>query len=524
MKQNNQYIRLLIVLVAGMLFLLGSKPTPIAGECGKVTIRNYEKSVESITQLYYREHNTTIWQKHTLQSNITAGGSSSLSLACGKEYDFKAVYANDKDAVRESYRMGGAETFVDFWMYHSTIPDENIDCSEEGQNKMIYDVMHDAYLWYAFTPELDYTSYKDQDKLLDDLLYHQYDKWSYLISLEFYNAYYESGTYGGLGYSLAYEEDRVYVMYVYQDSPAGRAGLKRGVEILAINGKTIQEIDENDLWGTISGKDELGVEVNLTINRDSKVEDITLIKGEVTVNTVLEDKVLQIDGKKIGYLLFESFIEPSRDELKIVFEKFQQEAIDELIIDLRYNGGGRLDVARYLASLISGTQTKDKIFETLEYNDRYTHWNNSDLFSDEKIDLNLDSLYIITTQDTASASESLINGLKPFLNVYLIGSNTDGKPVGMRGYDFCDTHLSPIQFKVVNANSEGDYFDGLEVECSVEDDTKYAFGDINEPMLKEALFYLQNQTCSKELRTKSQKPKYTTKGIYQGFRREIGAL
>jgi len=492
------------------------------------TIYNQKVSVEPIAELYFREINTTVWKQYTLTSEVKPNDNTNIIISdCDKEYEFKAKYANDKEIVRTKYNMEcGKETDVLFWLYYSSIPDENIDCSVLGQNKMLYDIMHDSYLWYEYTPELDYSSYADKEKLLNDLIYSHYDKWSYVTTTEDYLSYYEDGTYGALGgYSLSYFNDKVYIRYVYKDSPAGRAGLTRGVEILAINGKTIKEIEDNDLWSTIGGKDEVGAEVNLQIKRNSKIEDTKLIKDKVTINTVLDYRVLDIDSQKIGYLLFNGFIEPSREELKIVFEAFQKESIDELILDLRYNGGGRLDVARYLASLIGGDTTKEKIFETLTYNDRYTHWNSDYMFSDENISLELDSVYIITTNSTASASESVINGLKPFLDVYLIGSPTHGKPVGMNGYDFCNTHISPIMFIGMNANAEGDYFDGFSTVCNEEDDILHDFGNIEESMLKETLFYIKNDKCSntQEKRLKSIEKFKPFREIYQGFKCEIGA-
>ena len=399
------------------------------------------------------------------------------------------------------------------------------DCSVEGQNKSIYDIMHDSYLWYQYTPEIDYSSYSDKNLLLDDLVYKKYDKWSYITTTENYEAYYEEGTYIGLGYSKDYLDDKLYLVYVYKNSPASRGGLKRGTEILAINGKSIKDIEDNDLWSVIYGDEEVGVKVNLKVKIDSQIKDINVTKDKIKINTVLEYKILDIDSQKIAYLLFKNFIEPSREELRKAFEEFKKESIDELILDLRYNGGGRLDVAKYLASLIGGQNTKEKVFQTLSYNDKYTKLNSSYKFSDENISLGLDSIYVITTEGTASASESVINGLKPFIDVYLIGSNTHGKPVGMNGYNFCGTHIAPIMFKVINANEEGDYFDGFTPVCSVDDNITQEFGNIDESMLRETLFYIKNRQCStvQEKRLKQVKEYKSYKQIYRGFNREIGA-
>ena len=510
-------------------------PAPIVNTPAKIIIHNDSKSVDSITQIYLTKTEITTWNENLIDFKIEPGYyiSNPFNIyECNTKYDIKVVYQNNKDIIyKDIYLKCGEKYDRYFTLYQSTIPEENIDCSQKGQNKMLYDIMKDRYLWYQYTPDLDYQSYNNLDRLLYDLKYKKYDRWSYIQATEAYNDYYERGEYGGTGYSTDYFNNRVYIRYVYKNSPAGKAGLKRGVEILAINGKTIKEIEDNNLWSTINGKDIKGVKVNLKVKMNSVVKNITLVKDTVHMKTVMQDKIFNINNKKIGYLLFNKFIEPSRDELKVVFQKFKQENIDELILDLRYNGGGRLDVARYLASLIGGERTVDNIFETLKYNDRFSHWNKEYKFTQEKQSLGLDRIYILTTYSTASASESVINGLKPFLDVYTVGYKTDGKPVGMNGIDFCNKHVAPITFKVVNALEEGDYFNGIETTCRAIDDLRKPFGDLNETMLKEALYLINNRKCSS---TNSKQSKIMEKimdsdnkkqdKMYQGFRREIGSF
>jgi C-terminal processing protease CtpA/Prc len=495
---------------------------------GYAIIKNYSKSVESIKAIYLRKEGESDWGKNILPEHLSPNWQRKFNIKnCNQIYDIKSVYINNKDVIKKQINVK-CEQEIDiwFWLYQSTIPEENIDCSTQGQNKMLYDIMKDTYLWYQHTPDLAYESYTNLDSLLDALKYKQYDQWSFITTINEYNQYYEEGTYLGFGYSFIRENGKIYTRFVYKNSPADKAGLERGVEILSINGKTIQEIDDENLWSSILGENKEGVEATFIIRKNASISTAVMKKSIFTANSVMESKVLNVNGKKIGYILFNTFINPSIEELNTVFTDFKKNNVSELILDLRYNGGGQLKVSRYLASLISGKNTEGQLFTTLAYNDKFTHWNNEYKFSNESNSFGLNSVYIITTKGTASASEYLINGLTPFLNVHLIGSKTHGKPVGMNGYRFCGKHIAPIMFKGVNANNEGDYFEGIETTCDANDDVTHPFGSLEEGMLKETLYFMKNNRCSvrpsqrKLVRRKAPKEKE----IYTGFSREIGAF
>ena len=498
---------------------------------GYSRISNSKHSIRSIKAFYFKETGATSWGKNLwngrLQPNYYIGFT---HYNCNKNYDLKVVYTDNKILSRKKvYLECDARQNYRFTLYKSTIPDENINCSIDGKNKMLYDIMTDSYFWYKKTPYVDYEAYNSLEKLLDKLKYKKYDKWSYITTTKAYTNYFEEGTYLGLGYSYRYASNKkLYFTSVYKNSPAYKAGIRRGTELLEINGKTIKEIDKKNLWSKIYGKNELGIKVKLKIKKGSKSKTITLRKSKVKKNTVLTTKIIKSGNKKIGYLVFNSFIEPSRLELRKAFYKFKKEHIDELILDLRYNGGGRVNIAQYLASLIGGKKTVDNVFETLIYNDNYSHWDYTYKFTEEKYSLGLSRVYIITTNGTASASESVINGLKPFLNVKLIGSKTHGKPVGMRGYNFCGKHLSPIQFTGVNASDNGNYFKGFKVTCDATDDITRDFGNSHEEMLKESLYLIKHGKCSDNKYFKSSISKNNTeeknRELYQGFSAEIGAF
>jgi C-terminal processing protease CtpA/Prc len=300
----------------------------------------------------------------------------------------------------------------------------------------------------------------------------------------------------GFGFSLGLEDNRLFVKYVYQDSPAYRAGLRRDTEILEINGLSIEKIEEEKRWETILGKVAVGSSSHFKISKENQESWVTLSMEKVTIDSLFYSHVMNVEGKKVGYFVLNSFIEPTKLALKRVFETFKEEGIEELIVDMRYNGGGRISVAKHLASLIVGDKGDEDLWSSLEYNDKHLSQNKSMFFIKKQNSLHLERVFVLSSTKTCSSSELIINGLNPYMEVILIGSTTCGKPVGMQGTTFCGKHLSPIEFKILNADGYGDYFSGITPLCQVEDDLTHALGDNKESILREALFVIEESHCS----------------------------
>jgi C-terminal processing protease CtpA/Prc len=163
---------------------------------------------------------------------------------------------------------------------------------------------------------------------------------------------------------------------------------------------------------------------------------------------------------------------------------------------LRYNGGGLVDVAVHLASLIGGAPTDGQGFAEFRHNDRNTRFNETLRFRRPENALGLSRLFAITTRSSASASELVINSLRPFIPVVVIGDRTYGKPVGQYAINFCDKVLAPVSFSLVNANGQGDYFDGIATDCAAPDDIEHDLGAADEGSLGEALHYVRTGSCS----------------------------
>ena len=228
---------------------------------------------------------------------------------------------------------------------------------------------------------------------------------------------------------------------------------------------------------------------------------------------------------KVGYLLFNDHIATAEAQLIDAFEGFKSEGVTELVLDMRYNGGGYLDIARMLASMIAGEEAVDQTFSELKFNSKYPTQNpitgrtlSPSRFArtapgfvvSSETDLpllNLNRVVVISGSGTCSASEAVINGLRGIgVEVILIGDTTCGKPYGFYGIDNCGTTYFTIQFKGVNASGFGDYTDGFSppgaenvgVEvggCAVDDDLSQALGNPDEARLATALEYLSSGSC-----------------------------
>ncbi len=376
---------------------------------------------------------------------------------------------------------------------------EGTGCSVEEQNEFVYDLMRDVYLWYDQVPTIDCTAYASPEDLLEDLVY-KADQWSNITSQEDFHNFYDDGGYVGMGCFLKIDgQSDCRVKFVHQHSPAEAAGLERGDKILEVNGRPVSDISLNGEWDSITGENEVGVNVNLKVeDSDGAVRVLSVEKDWVTINTVLYHDILENSGSKIGYLVFYTFIEAAREELDAVFAEFRQEKITELIVDLRYNGGGEVSVAQYLGSLIGGDQVAGKVFIKAIHNRKYSSMDETEYFISSEHAVNISRVIFITGERTCSASELVINSLKPYMEVILVGDKTCGKPYGMYGWDFCDKHINPVSLKAVNAYGEADYIGGMFPDCHAEDDLSRTFGDIQEDSLKQAVYYIVRGTCLDE--------------------------
>ncbi len=306
------------------------------------------------------------------------------------------------------------------------------------------------------------------------------------------------------------------VIYTQKGSPADLAGIKRGDIFYSVNGQNLTTTNYQAVLNANSTTHTYGF---ATVTNGQLVNSTTTKTVTDVVfqeNPVYLDSVYTIQGKKIGYLVYNQFIPGPNgtntatydQQLDAIFGKFKQQGVNELVLDLRYNPGGYTSSSTNLASLIGKGVTTNDLYFRQEWNktitpdlQAYDKQYKTDSFNDyfvqkaNNIGGNLSRLYVLTTDNTASASELIINGLRPFMTVNTIGSTTYGKNVGSITISD-DTGkipygLQPIVFRSYNKNNESNYYSGFTPTVAVDETLPFVpFGDTSDPLLNEAIFQI----------------------------------
>ena len=328
-----------------------------------------------------------------------------------------------------------------------------------------------------------------------------------------------------------------FVRYVQKDSDAESKGVKRGMVFSNINGTRLTRdnyrdllFNNNDSSYTIRFSEISYNQNNQCANIIPGQEDLTLIKSRIVKNPIHISKIIENEGQKIGYLMYNQFLgvvesegKDYNSELNDAFSNFLSNGINDLVIDLRYNPGGRISTSINLASMITG-QFNNQVFAKERWNSKLmNYWdenspesllnrftnklgNNQSIFS-----LNLDRVFILTSARTASASELLINGLDPYIDVIHIGDFTVGKNQGsITVYDYINDSrdknpnhmyaMQPIVLKIGNVAGYTDFPDGLEPDIFIKESllNPGILGDIEEPLLKIAIDQISGDAISIE--------------------------
>lgn len=303
-----------------------------------------------------------------------------------------------------------------------------------------------------------------------------------------------------------------WVRYIIPNSDAASKDIKRGDIFYAINGMPLSFASKN--------YSELLAQENYTLNLADydngnitpNGRSVTLTKAQLVENPILLSQVFNQSSHKIGYLMYNGFYSAYDQQLNTIFGEFSSQGVTDLIIDLRYNSGGSVNTSARLASMITG-QFNGNVFAKQQWNSKvqsYMQENNpanlvnkfsSDIGGTAMNSLNLRKVYILTSRASASASELLINGLTPYIEVVKIGTVTTGKNVGsITLYDSPSFNASgrsanhryamqPICFKIVNSQGFGDYSNGIDPTYTLAEDLGNlgVLGDINEPLLSTAI-------------------------------------
>ncbi len=373
------------------------------------------------------------------------------------------------------------------------------NCSAISQNLYVRDAMADLYLWYREMPRVNAASYRSPEAYLEAVRYRPLDtSFSYITSAAVSRAFYSDSQFIGFGFSTSVSDSGMRVLQVFDDSPASEAGLRRGDHIVEIDGQSVASLIATGAIAFAFGPNEIGLSSEVLIrSREGEEHRERMTKRLVTIPTVSVSQVHDVDGRRVGYLFFRNFVEPSYAALDEAFAALREAGVTELVLDLRYNGGGLVDVAVHLASLIGGALTGGQPFATYAHNDRNGFRDITLRFASiESPPVTLSRLIVIATRSSASASELVINALRPFMPVVIVGDATYGKPVGQYVIEFCDKVLAPVAFSLRNADGEGDYFGGLPPTCTAPDDIEHDLGDAGEASLAEAFHFIRTGACS----------------------------
>lgn len=374
-------------------------------------------------------------------------------------------------------------------------------CATADQRSWLKSYMEDQYFWFDHvgTANADAT---DMNGYFSSLLYPTVDRYSYTQTTEQFVQFYSEGSFIGYGYSLAWSDasqTTLKVRMVEPRSPVGLAGLQRGDTIVSIDGYTPAQI----IAGTPGRVTSTGIPRTLIIrNATGTTQTLKVNSAEFAYVSVPVAKVLTQDvggsAAKVGYMAYQQFINASNPELAAAINSFADAGVKQLIVDLRYNGGGSIAVARDLASMIGGSSLSGRVFTQLRYNARHQENNATYSFSSQLPAAPLKGvarILFITAEGTASASELVINGLKPHIPVVMVGATTYGKPYGFVPVDACGLTYNAVNFESVNALGEGRYDNGMVPDCAVADDLDHQLGDPAEKRLSAALYYIRTGSC-----------------------------
>lgn len=413
--------------------------------------------------------------------------------------------------------------------------------TQEIQN-FIYRGLNYYYLYKADTPELAndaFTNQSDLNNFLDnyetpealfEFLLSPQDRFSNLFSdyTVIENALSGVSISNGMEFGLVYYPDGSnnvfgYVRYVLPNTDAESKGLKRGDLFTTIDGQQLNDTNFNDLLAPNTYS--IGLATFDGTNFSPTGETVELNKTQYTENPVYKAKTLTVNGEKIGYLMYNGFIKDFDTELNNAFAQFKAEGVSNLVLDLRYNGGGAVETATDLASMITGQFNGEIFYKEFWNEDRQAENAENGLFDntistgDAINSLNLSKVYILTTRRSASASELVLNGLKPYINTVQVGDTTTGKfQASFLLYDAPAPQFSrnaanpthtyamlPLVFKTANANGNTDFIDGLYPDFTLQENyfNLGELGNEDEPLLAAALYEIAGRPISTNSTTQS---------------------
>ena len=374
-------------------------------------------------------------------------------------------------------------------------------CELATQKTALLEYMQTAYLWSDLAPQPGPENYGSLESYFAALLFtgsatQPADRWSYLSDSGQYNQFFEDGQTLGYGIFVNGLEGQLplRIRYIEPRSPAALQELKRGDVIEAINGISAATLFATGNFAALSPQKD-GDTVVLQIANDAGLRTVIVAGATYDLQPVAAHAVFTAtDGRKVGYVSLKDFITQAEQPIEAAIGAIRAEGASDIIVDLRYNGGGRISTSNKLASLIAGNAHDGKVFVRLTHNAKVR-------FLDSEYTLAANApgftrAIVLTGARTCSASELLVNGLKPFMEVVTVGGQTCGKPFGFQPVDSCGKTISAVNFESFNALGEGRYYQGLVPGCAVTENFTGHLGDPKETLTAAALERLQTGRCA----------------------------
>ncbi|QSW88848.1 peptidase S41 [Flavobacterium endoglycinae] len=382
--------------------------------------------------------------------------------------------------------------------------------TNEYANSWILEQMKRYYLWNENLPENTSLSLKPRD-YFKKLLYKD-DRFSYALHPSLPETAPQSIR-NSFGFDISFieYENQTYgiILYVLPDSPAERSGLKRGLFIKTINRTPLNSQNFENAYAAAAASAKLTLQVMQYSEADgfSAVEEIEITRS-LTFSNAVNSKVILFNNQKIGYIEISHFDVGLAGSLLSVFKEFQNQSVTKIIVDLRYNGGGDVSSAAALSSILAPNIKSDDLFITFKGNKNggivHKTFKEALIMNENQIRFEalrsvhplIQEVFVLSGNHTASASEIIINNLKPYMKVTVIGEKTVGKDAA--GFAVEDNRISgekgwilyPVIYKLFNARNEGNYTLGIHPDIEINELQNmevFPLGDIRETVLSKAL-------------------------------------
>lgn len=384
-------------------------------------------------------------------------------------------------------------------------------------NERVYAYLQQWYLWCDQVPVLAPNRFLTVDDLVDAVRYKplEYDRFSYVDTVANYLAFFEEGKSTGYGVGLSRLANNVIaITYTEPGSPAALGGLQRGFTLLAVNGYTTAQLDAGIGGGYQQqlGVITVGVPARFTIFDGTTQRDITIASATYSLTSVWRSELFT---PTLGYLHVKQFIKTTKAEIRSTFAQPGWNAVSDLIVDLRYNGGGSVIESGRMTSHILGAPHIGKVFARLEFNALQNPGSNFTFtFSDTEGGVSLlrataiRRVAVIVSSRTCSASEEALASLRailPSADFFVVGgSATCGKPFGFLPQSFQarpgiddpnDPVVNAINFRSIAADGTTDYIKGFAPRCVIADDLTRALTDPNEALRRTARTAVETGAC-----------------------------